>query len=96
MDRIYLFSCDSYMADRMGLDGTRLHYLAVRKAMVSIHRPVHSKITLTYLLTWQTDRCTPWRMAFKAPLNDKTALSQALVKFSLHLLFKKTARMGSY
>ena len=29
------------------LDGTMLHYLAVRKAMVSVHRPVHSKITLT-------------------------------------------------
>ena len=29
------------------LDGTVLHYLAVWKAMVSIHRPVHSKITLT-------------------------------------------------
>ena len=29
-------SCDSFMADRMGLDGTMLHYLAVRKAMVEI------------------------------------------------------------
>ena len=55
------YSCDSFMADRMGLDGTMLHYLAVRKAMVSLHRPVHSKITLTYSLTWQTDRCTPRR-----------------------------------
>ena len=54
------------MADRLGLDGTMLHHLAVRKAMVSIHKPVHSKITLTYLLTWQADRCTSWRMAFKA------------------------------
>ena len=49
------YSCDSFMADRMGLDGTMLHYLAVRKAMVSLHRPVHLKITLTYSLTWQTD-----------------------------------------
>ena len=48
-------SCDSFMADRMGLDGTMLHYLAVRKAMVSVHRPIRSKITLTYSLTWQTD-----------------------------------------
>ena len=69
------YSCDSFMADRMGLDGTMLHYLAVRKAMVSLHRPVHSKITLTYSLTWQTDRCTPRRMAFKALLNAKAALS---------------------
>ena len=69
------YSCDSFMADRMGLDGTMLHYLAVRKDMVSLHRPVHSKITLTYSLTWQTDRCTPRRMAFKALLNAKAALS---------------------
>ena len=81
------YSCDSFMADRMGLDGTMLHYLAVRKAMVSLHRPVHSKITLTYSLTWQTDRCTPRRMAFKALLNAKAA--PALLKFSLRLLFRK-------
>ena len=64
-------SCDIFMADRMGLDGTMLHYLAVQKAMVSIHKPVHSKITLTYSLTWQADRFTSWRMAFKALLNTK-------------------------
>ena len=65
------------MADRMGLDGTMLHYLAVQKAIVRVHRPVHSKITLTYSLTWQTDHCTPQRMAFKALLhvNAKAALS---------------------
>ena len=57
----------------MGLDGTMLHYLAVRKAMVSVHRPIHSKITLTYSLTWQTDHFTPRRMAFKALLNAKVA-----------------------
>ena len=39
--------------------------------MVSVHKPVHSKITLTYSLTWQADRCTSWRMAFKALLNVK-------------------------
>ena len=65
------YSCDSFMADRMGLDGTMLHYLAVRKATVSVHKPVHSKITLTYSLTWQADRCTSQRMAFKALLNAK-------------------------
>ena len=59
------YSCDSFMADRMGLDGTMLHYLAVRKATVSVHKPVHSKITLTYSLTWQADRCISRRMAFK-------------------------------
>ena len=60
------YSYDSFMADRMGLDGTMLHYLAVRKATVSVHKPVHSKITLTYSLTWQADRCTSRRTAFKA------------------------------
>ena len=61
------YSCDSFMADRMGLNGTMLHYLAVRKAMVSVHKPVHSKITLTYSLTWQADWCTSRIMAFKTP-----------------------------
>ena len=65
MDRIHSFS---FMADRMGLDGTMLHYLAVWKAMVSVHRPVHLKIMLTCSFTWQTDRCTPRRMAFKVLL----------------------------
>ena len=75
-EQIQSFSCDSfYMANRMGLDGTMLHYLAVRKAIVSVHRPVHLKITLTYSLTWQTDGCSPWRMAFKTLLNAKAALS---------------------
>ena len=64
-------SRDSFMADIMGLDDTMLHYLAVRKATVSVHKPVHSKITLTYSLTWQADRCTSRRMAFKALLNAK-------------------------
>ena len=64
-----------YMANRIGLDGTMLHYLAVWKAMVSLHRLVHLKITPTYLLTWQTDRCSPWRMALKALMNPKAALS---------------------
>ena len=48
-----LFSHKSfYMADRTGLDSTTLlHYLAIRQAMVSVNRPVHSKIMLTYMLT---------------------------------------------
>ena len=65
------YSCDSFMANRMRLDGTMLHYLAVRKAMVSVHKPVHSKITLTYSLSWQADHCTSRRMAFRALLNAK-------------------------
>ena len=41
----------SLMVDRTGLDNTMLHYLAVWRAMVSLHRAVHSKITLIYSLT---------------------------------------------
>ena len=48
---IYSFSGESFMADRTGLDSTMLHYLAVQRAMVSVNRPVHSKIMLTYSLT---------------------------------------------
>ena len=48
---IYSFSRESFMADRTGLDSTMLHYLAVQRAMVSVNRPVHSKIMLTYSLT---------------------------------------------
>ena len=40
-----------WLTVRTGLDSTMLHYLAVQRAMVSVHRPVHSKITLTYSLT---------------------------------------------
>ena len=62
------YNCDSFMDNRMELDGTTLHYLAVRKTMVSVHKPVHSQ---TYSLTWQADRCTSRRMAFRALLNAK-------------------------
>ena len=43
--------------------------------VVSVRKPVHLKITLTSLLTWQTDCCSPQRMAFKVLLNAKAALS---------------------
>ena len=59
---IYSFSHESfYVADRTGLVSTTLHYLAVQQAMVSVHRPVHSKIMVTYALTWQTDS---WRALY--------------------------------
>ena len=89
-------SCDSFMADRMGLDGTMLHYLAIRKAMVSVHKPVHSKITLTYSLTWQADRCISRRMTFKALLNAKARPFPSLCSSFLCAYSKKTARTGSY
>ena len=37
---------------------------------------IHSKITLTYSLTWQTDCCIPWRMAFKALLKHQVGFAQ--------------------
>ena len=40
---ILVQSRKSFMAEGMGLDSTMLHYLAVQRAMVSVHRPVHSK-----------------------------------------------------
>ena len=71
IDRLYSFtrlSCESFTAGRTGPDDTTLHYLAVWKAMVSVHRPVYSKIMLTYSL---------------ALLNAKGPLSWALLKPSL-------------
>ena len=47
----YSFGCENLMTNRLGLGSTTLHYLAIRQAMVSVHRPVHWKITLTYSLT---------------------------------------------
>ena len=56
--------------------------------MVSVHRPVHSKITLTYSLTWQTDHYTPRRMAFKK------CQGQGLLKPFKDLFFKKPYQNG--
>ena len=53
------------MADRTRLGGTTLRYLAVQQAMVCVHRPIHLKIALTYVLTWQTDHCTSQRMVLR-------------------------------
>ena len=44
----YSFGCENLMTNRLGLGSTTVHYLAIRQAMVSVHRPVHLKITLTY------------------------------------------------
>ena len=88
IDRIYSFSRESFMADRTGLDSTILHYLAVQRAMVSIHRPIHSKITLTYSLTWQTDRCTLWLLRrYKTPRRPFSKLcSSVLCAYCLNKL----------
>ena len=69
------YSRDSFMADRMGLDGTMLHYLAVRKAKVSVHKPVHSKITLTYSLTCKLTPVLPGEWLSRAIKRQGAALS---------------------
>ena len=67
--QFYSFSCTSFMADRTRI---RQHYAMLsgsKQAMVNLHRPVCSKIMLTWLLTWQTDLRTSRRMASKVLLN---------------------------
>ena len=62
IERIYFLSCESFIwLTEWDLTALRLHYLAVQQAMVSAHRPLHSKITVTYVLTWQTDH---WRVLY--------------------------------
>ena len=92
-------SCDSFMADRMGLDGTILHvhYLAVRKAMASVNKPVHSKITLTYSLTWQADRCTlpgEW-LSRRGPFLAFAQVFSVLIVRQNGLLLKNSLRVLS-
>ena len=49
-------------------NGTRQHYVTLLGSTASYgeRTAVHSKIKLTYSLTWQTDLCTLLRMAFEA------------------------------
>ena len=62
-------------------NGTKWHYIALRQATVSVHRPIHSKILLT--CSWQTDRCTH---GFQGTIKHQG--NNALLKPSL-CLFKK-------
>ena len=69
-------------------------------SVVSKHRLVYLKITLTCSFTRQTDYCTSWRMASKVLINAKSArpfpgIAQA---FSALVVQKKTLpeRAGSY
>ena len=67
------------MADRTGLGTTRLHYLAVWQAMASTHRTIHSKIMLTYWLTWQTECFTPLSRSSGSPFPGFTQVFFALI-----------------
>ena len=67
---------DSFTADRMGLDGIILHYYCSTESCGErTQTRTFENHAITCSLTWQTDRCTPRRMAFKALLNAKTAFS---------------------
>ena len=69
------------MADRTGLGTTTLHYmyLAVRQAMASAHKTVHSKITLTCWLTWQTECFTPLSRCSGSPFPGFAQVFFALI-----------------
>ena len=74
------------------LDRTMLHYLAVRKAMVSVHRPVHSKITLTTRLPGKLTAVNSEEGAIKCqggPFLGFTEVFSALI-------VRKTAKTSSY
>ena len=76
------------------LNGTQQHYAILPGSTASVHKPIHSKITLTYLLG---RLITAQRMAVKALLNTKrspfTGFAQAfsvlIVRKSRLLLLKK-------
>ena len=67
------------MADRTGLGTTTLHYLAVQQAMASAHRTVHSKIMVTYWLTWQTECFTPLSRCSGSPFPGFAQVFFALI-----------------
>ena len=51
------------------------------------HANVHS-------LTWQTDYCSPWRMAFNAQLNAKAALFLGFGQVLFVLVVRKNCQSG--
>ena len=67
------------MADRTGLGVTTLHYLTVQQAtcMMNAHRPIHSKIMLTYmyLLTLANWLLYTQGNGFQGAINAMVALS---------------------
>ena len=71
------------MVDRTGLGTTTIHYLAVRQAMASAHRTVHSKIMLTCWLTWQTECFTPLSRCSGSPFPGFAQVFFALIQINL-------------
>ena len=77
------------------LDDTMLHYLAVRKAMVSVHRPVHSKITLTTHLPGKLTAVSPENGSQGAIKHQGGPFLGFAEVFSVPIV-RKTAKTGSY
>ena len=78
LHRLYLFSSESLRPTEWNLDGTMLHYLAVWKSMVSIHRAVHLKL---HTLPDKLIAVYPRKMDLKALLSAKVALSLGQIVF---------------
>ena len=86
MNGIYLFCCESFMADRTVLGSTTLHYQPVWQAMVSVFR--------TYI---QKSRRHTLENGFQGAIKRQGGpfLSFAQV-FSAFIVKEKPARTGSY
>ena len=85
----------------MRQNGTRRHYATLSGSTESYGERTQTRtfeyyanLLASLLVPWETDRCTPWRMAFKALLNAKVALPWALLKFSLRLLLQNNCQNG--
>ena len=74
------------LLEELGIDGTMLPLPGSMES--SYTNPYTRKFTLTYSVTWQTDRCTSRRMFFHAPCLTNYVLAQV---FS-----KKNARTSHY
>ena len=79
-------------------NGTRWHYATLPGSMASYGKCIQTctfkkkkKNTLTCSLTWQTDGCTPWRMASKVNIICQAAFSSSLL---CCILLQKSCQNG--
>ena len=91
--QIQSFKCDSFYMG--GLDSSTLHYLAVRKAIVSLYRPVHSKITLTTRLPAKLTVFTP-ENGSQGAIKRGGGPFLGFAKVFSALIVRKTSKTGSY
>ena len=66
------------LLEELGIDGTMLPLPGSMES--SYTNPYTRKFTLTYSVTWQTDRCTSRRMFFHAPCLTNYVLAQVFSK----------------